>query len=134
MTQILFKVKKPAPKEFKFEMKQNVSEKNSALASKLALMKLKQTAQGPPGLTEQFKYFCFVVAKSTSHPFFFSTKWPLGKCVEFVETKLGMASSGANRFFLGDDQMLDSSSIVEELMKNGGPLSSMGLTLHLKSI
>lgn len=129
-------VKKQAPKEFKFEMKQNVSEKNSALATKLALMKLKQTAQGPPGLPEQSKYFCFVVvvneAASSTHSFFFSTKWPLGKCIEFVESKLNLAKSNNIRRFYLNDQMLDSSSIVDELIKNNGPLSSQGLTLHLK--
>lgn len=113
-------------------MKQNVSEKNSSLASKLALMKLKQTAQGPPGLPEQAKYFCFVVVQGVSHSFFFSTKWPLGKCIEFVESKLNLKiGTGTHRFFL-NEQLIESSGIVDELMKNGGPLSNQGVTLHLK--
>jgi len=126
---------KPAQKEFKFEMKQNVSEKNTALASKLALMKLKQTAQGPPGLTEQFKYFCSIRLTEqtgpTTHPFFFSTKWPLGKCLEFVESKLNLASSQAFRFFV-DELQLDLSSTVEDLIKNG-PLSNQGIVISLRS-
>lgn len=120
-------------------MKQNVSEKNAALASKLALMKLKQTAQGPPGLPEQSKYFCFVVlqnpsnSETSTHPFFFYTKWPLGKCIEFIDSKLNLSSKfdlKTFRLFL-NDVVLESSFIVDELVKKG-TLGNQGLTLCLK--
>lgn len=119
--------KKP---EFKFEMKKEVSEKNAPLAAKLLLMKLRQTAVGPTGLTEQFKYYCYVEYKNEKKPFFFSTKWPGGKCVEFVTEKLKINEPGLG-FFITDEQV-NSSCTVEELIKNN-VLSSPGLTLTLKS-
>lgn len=125
-------------------MKQNVSEKNAALASKLTLMKLKQTAQGPPGLPEQSKYFCFIQpqfeqqqpsAKST-HPFFFSTKWPIGKCIEFLADKLALVGKfdlAKLKLFMNEEKMIESSFTVEELIKNG-TFSNQGITILLKLI
>jgi hypothetical protein len=94
-------------------------------------MKLKQTAKGPPGLNEESKYYCFVYTDS-SNPFFFSTKWPLGKCIEFAQSKINQPMSSNVRLFLNDKQ-LESSWTVEELVKNG-TFSNQGLTLYLRSI
>lgn len=128
-----------APKEFKFEMKQNVSDKNAALAAKVLLMKLKQSAQGPPGLTDDLKYFCYVEyaandAGPTKKPFFFSTKWPVGRCIEFVLEKLGApkASSTKLRLFVDEEVYIDSSKLLGDFIKE----SSLppGLTLGLKPV
>lgn len=125
---------KEAKKEFKFEVKQNVSEKNASLAAKLTLMKLKQTAIGPPGLPEQSKYYCFIIQdsdQSTKKPFYFSTKWPVGKCIEFLVDKLKIEKFKLNslKLFL-DSNHVPSSSTIEELQKNN-VLANQGLILNL---
>ncbi|RNA33684.1 AN1-type zinc finger 1 [Brachionus plicatilis] len=127
---------KEAKKEFKFEMKQNVSEKNASLAAKLTLMKLKQTAVGPPGLPELSKYFCFIIQdgeQSSKKPFFFSIKWPVGKCIDFLIEKLKIQKSKQNnlKLFL-DSSHVPSSSTIEELQKNN-VLANHGLILNLTS-
>jgi predicted nucleic acid binding AN1-type Zn finger protein len=127
------KNKKAKPEDMKFEVKTNVSEKNSQLAAKLTLMKLRQTAAGPPGLTEQFKYYCFVEYNGEKKPFFFSTKWPVGKCVEFIfeKLKINMAELSKLKLFSSDKQ-IDSSENVEDLIKK--EVFTPGLMLSLKNI
>jgi hypothetical protein len=121
------------PEEVKFEVKQNVSEKNAALAAKLTLMKLRQTAVGPPGLTEQFKYYCFVSYSAEKKPFFFSTKWPVGKCVEFVLEKFKISASELSKLKLYlNDSLIESSDNVEDLVKR--EILQPGLLLVLKDI
>lgn len=127
---------KSTKKEFNFELKQNVSEKNMPLAAKLNLMKLKQSAVGPPGLPEQSKFFCFVIQnsiESVKKPFFFSNKWPIGKCIEFLAEKLKIEKSKQNnmQIFL-DSNHVPSSSTVEELQKNN-IFPNHGLVLNLIS-
>ena len=133
-----------APKEFKFEMKQNVSDKNAALAAKVLLMKLKQSAQGPPGLTDDLKYFCYVEYLNevidtkapnvgvTKKPFFFSTKWPVGRCIEFVLDKLGASKSSSTklRLFVEEDVYIDSSKLLGDFIKESS--LPQGVTLGLK--
>ena len=123
--------KKP---EFKFELKQNVSEKNTQLANKLVLMKLRQTAQGPPGLPEQSKYYCFVEYKNEKKPFYFSTKWPIGKCMEFLfdKFKINITEIGKFRLYL-NDTLIEPSNNVEELVQKN-LLSAPGLTLSLRNL
>ncbi len=106
-------------KEFKFEMKQNVSEKNAGLAAKLILMKLKQAAVGPPGLPEEGKFYCFVnYGNQLKKPFFFSLKWPIGRCIDFLFDKLSInkANLTATKLWL-DTLQIDSSLTVEEFIK-----------------
>jgi hypothetical protein len=119
--------------EFKFEMKKNVSEKNTQLASKLVLMKLRQTAVGPPGLPELAKYYCFIDYNNEKKPFFFSTKWPVGKCIEFIFDKLKISQSELNKLKLFlNDNLIESSNNIEYLVKNN-VLPAPGLTLFLKN-
>ena len=136
---------KVAQPEFKFEMKKNVSEKNSQLAAKLIVMKLKQTAVGPPGLPEEDKFYCFVVNECyvisdskqghqvDKKPFYFSTKWPVGRCVEFLfdKFKLNKADLIKTRLFL-EGNLVDSSLTIDQFVK----LNSLGsaITLDLKAI
>ncbi|CAF0895075.1 unnamed protein product [Brachionus calyciflorus] len=122
--------------EFKFEVKQNVSEKNAPLAAKLTLMKLKQTAVGPPGLPDQSKYYCFIIQDgnvTSKKPFFFSSKWPVGKCIEFLIDKLKIEKSKQSdlKLYL-DNNPIASSYTIEELQKNN-ILISQGLVFYLKS-
>ena len=124
---LLIKNKKlEAQKEFKFEMKQNVSEKNTALANKLLLMKLRQTAQGPAGLPEEFKYYYFVQYHNSQNeknpvekkPFYLSTKWPVGKGVEFLYEKFGIKTSNLGKILLYlNEELVDTSLTVDEFVK-----------------
>ena len=128
------KNKTAKPAEFKFEMKQNVSDKNVQLAAKLLIMKLRQTAIGPPGLTEQFKYYCYVECNKEKKPFYFSTKWPIGKCIEFVFEKLRISISELSKFkFYLEDSLIESSNNIEDLIKKE-VLASPGLTLVIKNV
>jgi predicted nucleic acid binding AN1-type Zn finger protein len=137
--------KQSQKKEFKFEMKQNVSEKNSALANKLALMKLRQTAQGPPGLPEDSKFYCFIQFNSSllanqtptniinKNPFYFNLKWPVGKCVEFIVDKMKLNKSNLlkMKLFINENQ-IDSSLILDKFMKDNSV--NQGSILDLKLI
>lgn len=128
---------KPKKEEFKFELKENVSEKNAPLAAKLALMKLRQTAVGPTGLPEQSKYYCFVQqdnSQSAKKPFFFFIKWPIGKCIEFLFEKLNMNKSNLLQYKLFlNEKLVESSYTVEELIKNK-TFENPGVVLCLKCI
>jgi predicted nucleic acid binding AN1-type Zn finger protein len=109
--------KKPKLNEFKFELKTDVSEKNTNLASKLVIMKLKQTAVGPPGLPEESKFYCFIDYKNSKKPFFLSNKWPVGRSQEFISQKLNIKPSNNEyslRFENGD--LIDKSLIIQELV------------------
>lgn len=121
-------------KEFKFEMKQNVSEKNAGLAAKLVLMKLKQAAVGPPGLPEEGKFYCFVnYADQLKKPFFFSLKWPVGRCIDFLFDKLNINKSNLTTMKLWlDSSQIDSSLTVEEFIKSSNVKPTA--VLDLKSI
>jgi predicted nucleic acid binding AN1-type Zn finger protein len=124
--------KMDAQKEFKFEMKTKVSDKNQALASKLLLMKLRQTAHGPTGLPEEFRCYCFVRYQQVEKkPFYLNTKWPVGKCVEFLFEKLSinLTSLGKIRLYL-DEELVDTSLMVEEFIKMKG--LSPGVVFDLK--
>ena len=125
--------------EFKFELKQNVSEKNSALAGKLLLMKMRQSAIGPPGLPEEAKFYFFVqyskdndaIKHIDKRAFYFSLKWPIGKCVEFLLNKylIDLSNLGKIKLFL-NDEIIDSSIDVENFVKTNSLIP--GTVLQLK--
>lgn len=121
-------------KEFKFEMKQNVSEKNAGLAAKLLVMKLRQTAIGPPGLPEESKFYFFInYLDQIKKPFYFSIKWPIGKCIDFLFDKFTINKSSLSTTKLWMDTMqVDSSLTVEDFIKNFS--LKPGTILDLKSI
>lgn len=102
--------------EFKFELKTNVSEKNTNLAAKLVLMKLKQTADGPPGLPEEAKFYCFIEYQNIKKPFFLSNKWPIGRCEEFLCQKLNIKQKNDLSLRLENNDFINKSSIVQELL------------------
>jgi hypothetical protein len=134
---------KQQKKEFKFELKQNVSAKNAPLAAKLALMKLKQTAIGPPGLPEESKFYCFVQYDpkvfeiNTSEEVvkkgvYFSNKWPIGRCIEFLVDKLKLSKSkaGNTRLYL-EDYCLDNSLFLERLVKDNSLIAGQYFDLKV---
>lgn len=111
-------------KEFNFEMKHKVKPKNLALNAKLMLMKLRQTAVGVKGLPEESRFYCYVdckldgkLGKIGKKPFFFNTKWPIGKCVEFLMEKMSIDERHLHdlKLFL-EDQLVDSSYLVDEMV------------------
>jgi hypothetical protein len=108
---------KPKINEFKFELKTNVSEKNVNLASKLVLMKLRQTATGPPGLPEESKLYCFIDYNTTiKKPFYLSTKWPIGRCIEFLCTKLNIKSHNKMSLAFENQEIINVSFTVQDLL------------------
>ena len=127
---------KKQQQEFHFEVKQNVSEKNAKLAAKLLVMKLRQTAQGPPGLPEESKLYCFIQYTADAlikKPFYFSTKWPVGRCIEFLFEKLNIHKSLLTKIKLfHEDRLVDSSLTVEEFAKRNSLCH--GVVLDLKNI
>lgn len=123
-------------KEFNFEVKQNVSEKNMSLAAKVQMMKLKQTAVGPAGLPEESKFYCFVQynneqSAQTKKAFYFSIKWPVGKCNEFIKEKFKIETKRVELYL--NENLIDTSSTVETLLKEN-KLQSNGPTLDLKVV
>jgi hypothetical protein len=137
--------KQAQKKDFKFEMKQNVSEKNAALAAKLTLMKLRQTAMGPPGLPEESKFYCFVQYESSlsnssgtasclnKSPCYLNMKWPVGKCVEFLIEKLNLNKANLLKLKLFvNDNLIDSSFNLDKYVKENS--LNQGSLLDLKLI
>jgi hypothetical protein len=116
--------------EFKFELKTNVSEKNANLANKLALMKLKQNAEGPPGLPEESRFYCFITTDSqTKKPFYLSKKWPIGRCIEFMQQKFSISSKNVHLKLNTDSEGLNRSDIVEDLVNKS--VFTHGMNLYL---
>ncbi|KAK3515379.1 hypothetical protein QTP70_018735 [Hemibagrus guttatus] len=71
--------------------------KNSATAAKVALMKLKLHATGDKGLpqTERtyFQVFLPESVKTSSLPIFFSSKWSVGKVIDFAATQASLKNN-----------------------------------------
>uniref|UniRef100_A0A4W4EWB4 Zinc finger, AN1-type domain 1 n=1 Tax=Electrophorus electricus TaxID=8005 RepID=A0A4W4EWB4_ELEEL len=71
--------------------------KNSSTAAKVALMKLKLHASGDKGLpqTERtyFQVFLPKGAPSSTLPMFFSSKWSVGKVVDFAASQASLKNS-----------------------------------------
>lgn len=125
---------KKETKEFKFEVKQNVSEKNMKLAAKLTVMKMRKTAIGPPGLPEESKFYCFIQYESDEkRPFYSSLKWPVGKFIEFLFEKLSISKTliTKKKLFL-NGEMVDSSLTCEELVTKNS--LNPGVVLILREI
>ena len=120
-------------KEFKFEMKKDVSEKNQKLAAKLVVMKMRKTAVGPPGLPEELKFYCFVRYAEEKRPFYCSLRWPVGKFVEFLLDKFGISQSliCQKKLFL-NGAVVDSSFTCEQFV--GQFALSAGVDLELADL
>ncbi|XP_026860160.2 AN1-type zinc finger protein 1 isoform X1 [Electrophorus electricus] len=92
LVQKIVESKKNAPKT-----KGRKGAKNSSTAAKVALMKLKLHASGDKGLpqTERtyFQVFLPKGAPSSTLPMFFSSKWSVGKVVDFAASQASLKNS-----------------------------------------
>jgi AN1-type zinc finger protein 1 len=111
--------KKTTKVEFNFDIKKNVSEKNTALQSKLILMKMKQTAHGPPGLPDKYRFYTFIHYENAKKPFYLSTEWPIGRCIEFLASKLNITPSIGLKLKLQKDELssIDTSLMLKDLLE-----------------
>ena len=94
--------------------------KNESLATKVALMKLKQTARGPAGIPMENRRHVFVEVdeegfEKKRHPFYLSKFWPLGKALDYLTKELKLLS--ANRVIISqrDQTAMDLSTNIEDL-------------------
>ena len=94
--------------------------KNEMLATKVAVMKLKQSARGPAGVPMENRRHVFVEvddgeAKKKRFPFYLSTFWPLGKGLDYLTKELKLLP--ANRVIISerDQTPLDLSTTISEL-------------------
>jgi len=107
------------PKNFPTE--KFLGTKNEALATKVAIMKLKQTAKGPTGVPMENRLHVFVEIddgdgnNNKRYPFYLSKLWPLGKGLDYLTKELKLLP--ANRFILldKDQTSLDLSTTISEL-------------------
>ncbi|CAF0719299.1 unnamed protein product [Adineta steineri] len=95
--------------------------KNEALANKVAIMKLKQTAKGPTGVPMENRLHLFVQVDDNNdgnnkrYPFYLSKLWPLGKGLDYLTKELKLLP--ANRLILLEREQipLDLSTTISDL-------------------
>ncbi|CAF0883320.1 unnamed protein product [Adineta ricciae] len=97
-----------------------VGTKNEALANKVAIMKLKQSAKGPVGVPMENRLHVFVQiddgdGNNKRYPFYLSKLWPLGKGLDYLTKELKLLS--ANRIIIleREDIQLDLSATISDL-------------------
>ena len=81
------------------------------------IMKMRKTATGPPGIPEELRFYCFVQHEAKKMPFYSSTKWPIGKFIEFLFQKMSidMKLIASKKLFL-DTELVDSALVCEEFV------------------
>ena len=94
--------------------------KNEALANKVAVMKLKQTAKGPTGVPMENRLHLFVQiddekANNQRYPFYLSKLWPLGKGLDYLTKELKLLPANWNVLLNGEQPPLDLSATISEL-------------------
>lgn len=68
--------------------------KNDALAKKVQLMKLKQSAVGLPSIPQSERlYFSLSLENKETPAVYLSSQWSTGKCVDFVADKFGIKNN-----------------------------------------
>jgi hypothetical protein len=100
-----------------------VGTRNETLASKVALMKLKQSARGPSGVPMENRRHVFVkvenehgdVANNRQYPFYLSKLWPLGKALDYLTNELKLLPMNRVIFLENAQISLDLSSNIEHL-------------------
>ncbi|UJR38256.1 hypothetical protein I4U23_030929 [Adineta vaga] len=99
-----------------------IGTKNEALANKVTMMKLKQTAKGPTGVPMENRLHVFVQIADDDdnenkkrYPFYLSKLWPLGKGLDYLTKELKLLP--ANRIIILErDQIpLDLSTTISDL-------------------
>lgn len=103
-----------------FSKEKFIGTKNENLATKVALMKLKQTAKGPAGIPMENRLHVFVQvddgdANNKRFSFYLSKLWPLGKGLDYLTKELKLLP--ANRIILleRDQTPLDLSTTINDL-------------------
>ncbi|CAF0930477.1 unnamed protein product [Rotaria sordida] len=103
-----------------FSKEKFIGTKNEALANKVAIMKLKQTAKGPGGIPMENRLHVFVQiddgdGNNKRYPFYLSKLWPLGKGLDYLTKELKLLP--ANRIILLDREQisLDLSTTINDL-------------------
>jgi len=93
--------------------------KNEALANKVAIMKLKQTAKGPTGTPMENRLHIFVQIDDDNgnkrYPFYLSKLWPLGKGLDYLIKELKLLPANWNILLNGEETLLDLSTTISEL-------------------
>ena len=95
--------------------------KNEALANKIAIMKLKQSAKGPTGVPMENRLHLFVqvdeekAANSKRYPFYLSKLWPLGKGLDYLVKELKLSSTSWIISLNDRETPLDLSTTISEL-------------------
>lgn len=111
--------------------------KNDALAKKVRLMKLKQSAVGLSSIPQSERiYFTLHISSNTSsHGIFLSSQWSIGKCVDFVADKFGVKNNNNKnnmpKLMLSneDEQLLPFEAKINELITQNLVENGQKLTL-----
>ena len=100
-----------------FPTEKFVGTKNEALATKVALMKLKQNARGPTGVPMENRRHIFVEVDDKRYPFYFSTLWPLGKALDYLTKELKLLPATRVIILDRDQTLLDLSTNISDLQQ-----------------
>ena len=97
-----------------------VGTKNEALANKVAIMKLKQTAKGPAGVPMENRLHVFVQiddgdGNNKRYPVYLSKLWPLGKGLDYLTKELKLLPANRIVVLERDQIQLDLSSTISDL-------------------
>jgi len=106
------------PKNFPTE--KFLGTKNEALANKVAVMKLKQTAKGPAGVPMENRLHVFVQIDDDKedkkrYPFYLSKLWPLGKGLDYLIKELKLLPANWIILLNTEETPLDLSTTISEL-------------------
>ena len=109
------------PTTTNFPTEKFVGTKNEALANKIAVMKLKQTAKGPTGVPMENRLHLFVqvndedTVNNKRYAFYLSKLWPLGKGLDFLIKELKLSSTNWTITLNDEETLLDLSTTISEL-------------------
>ena len=103
-----------------FPTEKFVGTKNEGLATKVALMKLKQSARGSAGVPMENRRHVFVEiddaqTEKKRHPFYLSTLWPLGKALDYLTKELKLLPATRAIILERDQSPLDLSTNISDL-------------------
>jgi hypothetical protein len=108
------------PTATNFPTEKFLGTKNEALANKVAVMKLKQTAKGPTGVPMENRLHVFVQIDDDKgdkkrYPFYLSKLWPLGKGLDYLIKELKLLPANWIILLNGEETPLDLSTTISEL-------------------
>jgi len=108
------------PTTTNFPTEKFLGTKNEALANKVAVMKLKQTAKGPAGVPMENRLHVFVQIDDDKedkkrYPFYLSKLWPLGKGLDYLIKELKLLPANWIILLNTEETPLDLSTTISEL-------------------